>query len=489
MKTTAMAHQVEAGQRLAANPEFYALACEQGTGKTWMLIDDIERQYKSGSINAVLVVAPNGVHSNWIRREIPTHMSVEWSGRIWRSGMGKRELAHVMSIFKADVLPILALSFDAINTKAGYDIAKLFLTRFNVMMIIDESSRIKTPTANRTKKLITLGELAESRRIASGTMITNSPADVFSQFEFLSPGGKLLGTNSFRAFVAEYTELIPESSPLVQKIMEGKPGWMPAPQIARRDAEGRPIYKNLDKLREKMNPYTYRVLKSECLDLPEKIYRTIGFDLPPEQMRVYKSIMDELRFMRSDGLLDNLSGLTKLIKARQAVSGFYMEDGHPVGLLPITKNPRLQLLRELIEDIPESESFVIWASFREEHEHIAKLLKELEIPFVAYHGGVDKKLRDSNVDLFQSREARCFVGEAGSGGIGLTLTAGTNVIYYSNDYSLEKRLQSEDRTHRKGTTEHVLYTDIAANDTIDEIIAGALQRKEETASAVLNHLD
>jgi len=114
------------------------------------------------------------------------------------------------------------------------------------------------------------------------------------------------------------------------------------------------------------------------------------------------------------------------------------------------------------------------------------MLNEAEIPSVQYHGGVKDSQREDNIDAFQSRRARAFVAVASSGGIGLTLTAATTVIYYSQSYDLDERLQSEDRAHRKGTTKNVVYIDLVAEETIDEEISRSLQSKNEVATLILD---
>ncbi len=482
MKTAPMEHQKVGCALMHYNPQFYALAAEQGTGKTWMLLSDAEQQFVDGRINALLVIAPKGVHNNWVVREIPKHLSVQTEALAWRSNRGVKFTATLKRFLidqDPEKLKVLSMNIDALNTNDGKATAEQFLMRHEAMMIIDESSRIKNPSAGRTKNCIKLGKLAKSRRIASGTMITGGPIDAFAQFEFLASARGLLGTRSYRAFVAEYAVLMPEDSGLVGAIAAR--GGM-KPQIIQRDQKGNPKFQNLDKLRGLMEPYTYRVLKRDCLDLPDKIYKIAHYELEPKQMKVYEKLLNELIFEREDGQLDRFTALTKLIKLRQAVSGFVMVDGQPVELL--TEHPRLQLFKELVQDIDGQ--FIVWATFREELAQVAAALKAMGIATCEYHGGVNDADREKAVDGFQSGEFRAFVGQAQSGGIGLTLTAAEEVIYYSSDFSLENRLQSEDRCHRIGTKHAVVYTDLAALGTIDERIAESLQMKSDVAGIILD---
>lgn len=482
MKTEPMAHQREGLARLSGHPFRYALGCEQGTGKTWMLLADAERQFLSGAIRALLIIAPKGVHTNWIRREIPRHLGVPHRAELWMSGAGVKHTRRLERLLKADPeedgLPILAMNVDALNTKRGYEFAERFLRRFGaVMMVVDESQKIKNPSAKRTRRALALGELAAARRISSGTLVADSPLDLFAQYEFLAPG--LLGTTSYRAFVAEYAELLPPGHPLLSHISAGRRG---SPQIVRKDEAGRPVYRNLEKLRRALAPVTYRVTKDECLDLPPKVYQTMYFELEPEQRRLYERVKAEVMYWREDGGVDTFTALTLITKLQQITSGFILVDGEPTEFA--SSGPRMAALKEVVE--ATEGPIIVWARFRAELERIARELAEYGV--VSYHGGVSPKDREAAIDAFQSGAARIFIANPAAGGTGLTLHAARTVIYHSCSFSLEERLQSEDRAHRIGTRRPVLYIDLVASDTIDERIAAALQAKAGVAEELLGGL-
>lgn len=488
VKTKPMAHQKIGRARLAKHPDVYALGCEQGTGKTWMLLADAERQYAAGAISGLLVIAPKGVHVNWVLREIPKHMSTEHVAEFWLSGASQKHKRRLERLLQTeDALAILAINVDAVNTPNGMKFAHRFLTHFRCMIVVDESQRIKNPKSKRTQRTILLGEQAVSRRISSGTIIANSPLDLFGQFEFLRPG--LLGTTSYRAFTSEFADVLPAYHPLVQHILEeqakknkNKGGFRGTPQIIRQDEKGNKVYRNLDKLRKLIKPLTYRVLKSECLDLPEKIYQTHYFELTSPQRRTYERVAEEMRFIRDDGDIDLFTAMTLLMKLRQITSGFILVDGEATELKE--SGPRLAALKEIVEDAEGS--IIVWASFREEIRQVVKALRSLGV--VQYHGGTSTKDRTEAVDSFQSGEARIFIAHPAAGGLGLTLTAASVVIYYSSSFSLEERIQSEDRAHRIGTRHNVVYIDLVARETVDERIAAALQKKAIVAAEILNGL-
>lgn len=489
MKTKPMQHQKEALRRSEGRTGF-AYFMEQGTGKTWTALADAERAYAQGLIDAVFVLAPKGVHTNWIRREIPTHLSVPAIARAWTKTGGQKTRRALEELFRpredGEPVPlrVLSMNFDALNTKDGFDMAKRFLSATKPLVIVDESSRIKNPTAARTKKLMELRKYSAMRRILTGTPITNSPPDIFAQMEFLSPG--LLGTTSYRVFVAEYSELLDESSAMYRKMVEKNPRIAKA-QIIARDESGRPKYKNLDKLRGKLEPHSFRVLKRDCLDLPEKIYSTHFFELEPRQRAAYDLMQQECRVEIVPGEVVPVHKLAAIVKLQQITSGYIVpppsagEGFEPVFVTD--GNPRLDAFTDLMEDIEGS--VIVWAKFRPELDAICKRLREMELSYVRYDGSISAQDREAAVDDFQAGRARVFVGQAQAGGIGLTLTRAETSIYYSQDYNLETRLQSEDRNHRIGTRNNVRYIDLAAVDTIDEDIASVLQSKTSTAKEIL----
>jgi len=483
MRTQGMKHQLDALQRMVGR-KTYALFMEQGTGKTWTLLADAERLYAKGTIDTVLVVAPNGVHLNWVNREIPAHMEGNIVARAWRSGAGVRYMKSLEELFRprreGESVPLrfLAVNIDALVTKKGYEFCERFLLSGNALILLDESSRIKNPDAARTKALMRLRRYCKGARIASGTPVTNSPVDVFAQMEFLESG--LLGTTSYRAFVSEYADVLPNTHPLMQNMVRRNPRAAFA-QIIARNPDGSPRWRNLDKLQKLLEPQSFRVLKKDCLDLPEKIYKTITFELNSDQQKAYDKMQDELRIDLGDNTELPVSELAALIKLQQITSGYV---NTPMGVRYVSdENPRLKSFMDAVEDVDGK--FIVWARFREELDAIRDALTDAGIACVQYHGGVSRDDREAAVDQFQNGDVRVFVGQPQSGGIGLTLTAAETVFYFSNDFNLETRLQSEDRAHRIGTRRNVVYIDIAAESTIDEQIARNLQRKKRTAAIVL----
>jgi SNF2 family DNA or RNA helicase len=460
---------------------------EQGTGKTWLTIADAERCFVAGKIEAMLVIAPNGVHTNWTRREIPTHMEIPVVSYTWRGKpTTKKEKAAFEKLFaplKSPALRVLAVNVEAANTPAGYEAIEEFLACFKTMAVVDESTRIKNPQAKRTKKIIKLCRNATARRILTGTPLTKAPTDLYSQFDFLKEG--LLGTRSYRAFVAEHAVLLGLDDPKMKAIMRQLAGkTFGTPQVVAEDENGNKQWKNLDKLREMIAPHSYRVRKEDCLSLPPKVYKRVYFELNAKQRNVYENLKEEYHYLHLEEHDMSFQAIAARTKLKQVVSGFINIDGQPY-LIDPKDNPRMAAFKEVIELIDGQ--FIVWAMFEEEINQLMAALKEAGLRAASYYGATPQADRDRIIDDFQEGRLDVFVGHAAAAGIGITLTAAQVAVYYSCSFDNELRLQSEDRNHRIGTTgDSVLYYDIVAEDSIDEDVLRSLSVKTALADMVID---
>lgn len=474
------AHQTEALMR-SRDAETYALLMEQGTGKSKVAIDTAVHLYSNGKIDCMVVVAPLGATVNWATLELPIHMpdNVNNLTLVYRSTKIKTQkwarkyqewLQHTVG------LRTFVINIDAVNTDIGYKALEKILRTFNTLLVIDESSRIKNPKAHRTKRMVKLGSLSRFRRIMTGTPLTQSPLDFYSQFVFLDED--IIGEPSAYSFMNEYAVLIDKDHGLMRHLVERK-GIDPAhlPQVVAKDKRGKPIYKNLEKLAALVAPYAYRITKDECLDLPSKVYEKFYHELTAEQRPIYKRLEEELQIQLADDSIRTVNHLTALIRMQQLLSG-NLEDM----TVPTT---RYDALQEIVEDISEERSIIIWCRFIAEIEHIQSMWPD---DVVTYYGKTSDKQREAAVAEFQDGSKRIFVGQQQSGGVSLTLTRASYVIYFSNTFSLEQRLQSEDRAHRIGQEKSVTYIDIVCEGTVDEQIIDTLRAKSDLSIAVLRKL-
>lgn len=496
--------------------DYYALLMEQGTGKTPIAINDAARRWSRGEIDVALAFAPNGVQTNWTRREIPKHMPdwVPYRAAAWSSGMNKKEERALQELLTGEgELRVVTMNWEALHTEGGVEFLRAFLKsrRVGCFMAGDESHRIKNPKAITTKALMRhVVPKADVRCIMSGTPILNAPWDAFSQFAALHPS--ILSTESYTVFKSQYAEMLPPDHGVMRHVrmrMEAKllrqfngnqervEEYLAkyTPQLVARDSiTGLPRWRNLDKLEALIAPHAYRVLKKDCLDLPEKVYTQRYFRMVIKQRAAYDLLKEELRVRLEDGSLEPVARLAALQKLSQVVSGYVIVPGTTVveKVIPLEKNPKVAALVEELRDCLEAgEQVIIWARFHEEIADIARVLAEEKITYVEYHGQVTGKARRSQaIDDFESGAAQVFLSNQQAGGTGLTLiapqslAAQMSVFYYTNSYSLGDRLQSEDRAHRIGQNKTVRYVDFLAEDSVDDSIVDALRNKQDVAAIV-----
>jgi len=438
---------------------------KMGTGKTKVLIDNLAMLYDKGKVNGALIVAPKGVVGTWYNNEIPAHLPdhIENVPVLWQANITKEQSRKLGNLFKiGEELHILIMNVEAFSTTKGVDFARKFLSSHNTLMAIDESTTIKNPKAKRTKSILKLSEMAKYRRIMTGSPVTKNPLDLYSQCEFLSPWH--LDFQSYYAFRTRYA------------IMKNA-------NIAGRQIQLVAGFQRLGELSEKLNPFSYRVLKSDCLDLPDKIYMKRQIKLSPDQFKVYDQMKKEALATLNGKKVTTVNALTQLMRLHQITCGHFTSDD---GMTQPIKNNRIDELMDVLEET-EGKA-IIWAHYQYDITNIIKEVIKVHGPgsIVDYYGLTPQDQRQKNIKKFQNDDkCRFIVGTPATGGYGITLTAANTVVYYSNGYDLEKRLQSEDRAHRIGQKRSVTYVDLICEETVDEKIVKALRKKINIASEVL----
>lgn len=501
LKTVPYQHQRDAFDKARLRPAF-ANFSDQGTGKTWSSIAEIFALYELGLIDRVMILAPKGVDSNWINIEIPRHApDVDMKIALWRPQKTKKKEEEIRECFLHDGLKIFAMNWDAIRYERAFKIALWFLERGDpgAMIIGDESQRIKTPSAKTTRAALKLAKHAAYRRILSGTPSPQGPFDLFSQFQFLD--SQIIDTNSFITFKARHAELAGKEDYRYRHIFDRiktrvrsrypkasedfieRMAKKQCPQVVKVDSEGRPIYRNIEKLRDMIEPHSFRVEKDECLDLPEKIQTQRFYELTSEQRRVYNELKYRSRLLFDDDTILPLTIMTAMQKMAQVCSGFFHSPDE--GIVRIDgKNPKMEVFREELEDLGGKQA-IVWGVLRAELQDIEDACRDLGISFGSFHGGVNDEDRDRNKNAFQAGDKQIFIGQPQAAGRGLTLTAAERVFYYSNSYNLEHRLQTEDRAHRIGQKKHVVYRDFIAENSIEIQMIKALQSKADLSTVLM----
>ena len=458
------AHQLTALEK-SWNRESYAYFMEMGTGKTKVLIDNLAMLYDKGKVNGALIIAPKGVVGTWYNNELPTHLPdhIENVTVLWQSNITKKQQEKLETLYEiGTALHILIMNVEALSTDKGIKFAEKFLSCHETLMAIDESTTIKNPAAKRTKNILSLAQNTKYRRIMTGSPVTKNPLDLFSQCYFLDPFH--LDHDSYYSFRMRYA-------------------IMKTANISGRKIQLVNGFKNLGELSDKLQPFSYRVLKEDCLDLPDKIFIKRQIKLSPDQSKLYEQMKQEALAILKGKQSTTVNTLTQLMRLQQITCGHFTSDD---GVTQPIANNRITELMNVLEET-EGKA-IIWAHYQYDMTAIIKAVGEKYGPgsIVDYYGLTPQEKRQPNIKRFQDNpECRFIVGTPSTGGYGITLTAANTVIYYSNGYDLEKRLQSEDRAHRIGQKKSVTYVDLMADDTVDEKIVQALRKKINIASEVL----
>jgi SNF2 family DNA or RNA helicase len=419
--------------------------------------------YNAGKINGALIVAPKGVYKNWFDQEIPNHMPdyIEKKVGLWKTDPKAKDL---QPLFKTGAeLHILIMNVEAFSTKKGVSFAEKFLNSHETLMAIDESTTIKNPGALRTKTIVSLRPLTKYRRILTGSPVTKSPLDLFTQCYFLDP--YLLDQSSYYVFRTRYA--------VCRKI-----------NVSGRQVEIVVGYRNLPELSEKLKPFSYRVLKDDCLDLPKKTYMKRNVELTAEQKKVYKQMKQEAIAFLNGKMVTSATVITQLMRLHQITCGHFKSND---GTVQDLKNNRITQLMDILQEV-EGKA-VIWAHYRHDIEKIVEAISKTygENTVVTYYGDTTTDDRQKAIKKIQDENSpvRFIIGTPQTGGYGITLTGASTMIYYSNGYDLEKRQQSEARIDRIGQKRPMTYIDIMAEDTIDDKIVKSLRNKVNIATEIM----
>jgi len=462
-KTKPFPHQY-AEWELSRSDETRAIFWEPGLGKTKITIDTAAHLFRIDKIDCLFVLAPNGVHDNWIADEVPIHMpdAVDPLGYAYHSSKSKtlKAAAARVRCMDHDGLLIVAMTYEGFMTKGGRKFADDLVKNRKCLMVCDESTRIKSPSAKRTKSICSFAKKITYKRILTGTPAVSSPFDLYSQIKFLDWNyWETKGMRTFAAFKTHHG--------IFERITDPSTG---------REIPIVVGYKNLEQLHTIVGEVATRLTKDEVLDLPPKLFSKKYFEMSPEQARLYKEVKNEfITFLDSGEMVTAPLVITRMLRLQQITCGFLPTDDEV--LIRLGKNPRLELLMSLIEDLEHSA--IIWYRFREDGDWIMEKMGDRAF---RYDGKVNNDDRLKAKHGFQAGEKQFFVANPAAAGTGLTLHKAKSVFYYSNSFSPEQRLQSEDRAHRIGQDGIILdgqagvhYTDLAGWGTIDTRIIQALR--------------
>ncbi len=456
MNLKLMQHQAEALDFLASR-QTGGLFFEMGLGKTVVMLEHLKRISDGPLLPFLddtpawpfpcLIVCPLSVISVW-EKEVE---KFGYSFRVQKlTGTFQQRLDKLSQ--DAD---IYVINYEGMRILQ----AQLEAKKFNTL-IMDESHRIKERSSQQTAAALCLGRLAPYRYVLTGTPVTKSPEDIWTQMQFVQPGS--LG--NFWAFRNRHIDF--------KTIHVRMPGGIKEIKKAHR-------FKNLKELEENIKGYCLRRTKKECLDLPEKIYKTIYCEMGKSQQKAYQEIKHTLAIELESGTMTLTSAASALQKLQQVCQGFVYDEAK----IPkrFKENSKLEILKDLLEDI-SGEKIILLAWYKADIELLkAELSKKYKV--LLYGGNADQ--RGECVQKFQEHDGPIiFLAQIETAKEGITLTAASHVIYYGNTWNYGSRVQSEDRVHRTGQIRNVIYYDLVVPGAVDEKILHVLKNKGVLADKI-----
>lgn len=449
-------HQAEAFQ-ISKDMEDYALLMEAGTGKTRVVIDTAAHLYGRGKIDTLVVVAPNGVHRNWLG-EVESHLpgDIPRSAAFWQTGAGVRhqqDFAKTCAFQKG--LRILTFNVETLSLEGGLKQTLRHIGKRSCLIVVDESQRIKTPSSKRTRNAYKLANEATYRRILTGTPVSQGLHDLYSQFRWLN--WAIIGCRTFTEFKAMYC------------VMGGY--------------ESREIlsYRNVDHLKRKISPYVYEANKRDCLDLPPETWLTREVELSTEQKRFYKEMRDKFVVELRDNRIEAPLAGVRMLRLRQLLSGFFPLEGGSWENLPC---PRLETCADLVEEASRGK-VIVWCHFLADVVNVCDTLKRRGIGCLPYSGAESDTLRFKNLQQWRTDPNICaLVATPACGGVGLTLNEADTDVTYSHNYNYEEWEQKGSRNYRAGQTKPVTHYDLVARGTADVRMMAVVRKKGDVADMI-----
>jgi SNF2 family DNA or RNA helicase len=423
------------------------LFLEMGLGKSKIATDIYSYKKMKGWCKRCFVITPNSVVDNDVEQFL-MHSPIK--KLIVEPCHGTR--AQKLKIISDPRVDVAVLNYESVASLE----TEIKLAKFD-MIVCDESTRIKNPQAQCSKAIHRIGDTAKQRYALTGTPITQNAIDIYSQYKFVD---KAIFGPSFWAFKATYAVM----GGYMNKVITG--------------------YRDLDGLQKKIFSCGVRFTKADCLDLPPKTYEKKYVELNADERKLYKQITEQITTELKGQVITAAMALTKLTKLAQVASGFLKcDDGSILRL----KNPsKILELKDIFEDIMPTK-IIIWCSYVDNVAQVSELCTKLKLKWVKVDGSVKPQDRQKAVEAFQTNKTvSVFIAQIQTAGYGVTLTAASYEVFFTNTWSLAARLQAEDRAHRIGLKHNLTIIDLVAKKTVDEAVDWALGKKCEFSKLVID---
>jgi len=447
------------------NYGFKGQLLEMSLGKTKCALNVAEIMKKYRALDRLVIICPKAIQSVWLE-EIPKHTYLDVEPVIWENKKTKKQQKIISGLFIAN-FPILIVRLEMFQKKN--EVLKMFLQNFfakTTMVVLDESSKIKNVSTQRTPRLIEYTKDSAYRTILTGTPWTESPLDIFSQMEFMQTGFWYKYNGDWTPkILKKHWYIFRNRYAIMQEIRTGEGRSFKTMVGTRR----------VEEIARKIQRHVTQQKKEDWLDLPEKIFQTLHVEMDTVQAKAYKTMKDRLILEYGDTILTVQSQVTLLTRLRQIAGGFYPETGEPI-------SDKLAGIEMLLEDVSEYRGkVVIAASYVAEIQGIEKaLIKQYgEDQVCTYYGGT--KNRDEELVRFKE-SAQFLILNPQSGAFGLNLQFASLMYLYSRPYSYEQNAQLLDRIHRPGQRNNCIYKDIIHTGSVQEKVIAAFEKKQDVVA-------
>jgi len=467
MKTIPWAHQQKEYEE-HLDSKGRAILWGMRCGKSKLILDQMSSLYLTSGLNGGLILAPSGVHINWIKREVPKHM---WDGiniatMSWISSLSRKKgYAEKQDLFlNYKGFKLLTVNYEALRIERVQNFIKKYLKvcKNRIYFVADESHHLGHSGSRQSRLSKNLAKLCEVQRIMSGTAILNSPLQAYSQYNILEPGA--LGFTRYEDFKLRYAIY------RIQRLRNGK-------QYPALDK-----YINLEELRSKMAKWSSVVLREDIDDMPALIMTDRACMLSEKQIKAYTEMVDYTLKTECGSTVSAKEAAGRLSKLQQILGGFvYDAKGNVVSI--DDNPPRLDAVAEEALGTQPGK-FIVWCRFTEDIRRVAKRLRNEGLNIVEFHGKISDNQKEEALDRFQNDSlVNGVVGQPQSGGEGRDFSKAVAIINYSHSHNAITRNQSIERGTKKGG-DSVAVIDLYSPGTIEESILACLEKKESISNMV-----
>ena len=461
-KTRPFSHQLRALQKIKNLEGICALFMEMGTGKTKVAIDWAGIGFYNHGLRRVVVVAPLSVLSVWTR-QIRLHSTAP--ARIFVLTGPTDNRIRVLQLLLSpagandETITWIIINYEGLWRQGSGSSVEECLKHWGADLIIfDESHRLKSASSKQSRSAHRIAQTVSQRLLLTGTPITKAPLDIFGQFRAMNE--EVFGS-SWGKFKFQYGVW---GGPFHQQLR---------------------YLRNVKGIVRRIRAWSFRIKKSQCLDLPPKLFSDVPVTLSERAVKLYRQMAKEMIIEIEETHATAAIVLVKLLRLSQITSGFIKDID---GKIRIFDDSKLKTCMDLLDDILEEDhKVVIFVRFITDIERLAEALTNKQIKYRILSGSVPFNQRDSIVQEFQEKpEIKVFIAQIQAGSLGIELTAADIAIYYSVTYNAADYWQSQDRLHRQGQKRAVTYYRLIAPRTIDHTVFQVLETKGKIAEVVLH---